>query len=134
MSKRYDWAKIGLVKKLHVTTFEGKGIEDFDEVVKIGLANEAFFTKLTRACAGHENDTDAEKKVIVKGVYDMLLSGKLTTGKKAGFVKVDPFTDACNRIWASDEKEKVKLATIKALETAYGKTFDPPEEVEEDES
>ena len=81
---RYDYSKIGLSKKDGITIFNGNGIGNFTDDVKEGLANEGYFTKLTRALAGHEKETDVEKKAIVQETYEMLANGKLRTGKKSG--------------------------------------------------
>ena len=81
---RYDYSKIGLTKINGITLFNEKGIDLFTVEVQIGLANDGFFTKMTRYLAGHEKETDDEKKRLLQEVYDVLASGKLRTGKKSG--------------------------------------------------
>ena len=102
---RYDYTKIGLTKINNVTTFDGNGIDKFMPEVVNGLANYGFFVVLTRSLAGHEKDTDVEKKLIVKSVYDMLASGKLRSGKKSGMS-------------AEDKAKLAKENAIKAMRDA----------------
>jgi hypothetical protein len=81
---RYNYNLIGLSKVDGITLFEGKGVNELTAEVNVGLANEGLFTKLTRALAGHEKASDADKKAIVQAGWDVLFSGKLRSGKKAG--------------------------------------------------
>ena len=115
MATRFDYTKIGLVKKDHVTTFDGNGIDKFTEDVVKGLANEGYFTKLTRALAGHEKDTDDEKKAILQAMYNQLVSGKLVSGKR-GFTKKTPeqILDGIAETAGLTPAEKRLLASIKA--------------------
>jgi hypothetical protein len=81
--KRFDYSVLGLVKKNHVTTFNGIGIDAFTREVRDGLANEGYFTKLTRSLAGKEKFTNTEKISELKDTFDMLKSGKLVMGTKS---------------------------------------------------
>jgi hypothetical protein len=108
---RYDYSKIALVKKDGITKFDDNGIDNFTSDVVNGLANYGFFVMLTRSLAGHEKETDIEKKAIVKAVYEMLLSGKMRTGKKIGMTA----------------EEKAKLAKDNAIEAMRKAATTPAE-------
>lgn len=72
---RFDYSKIGLTKVDGITLFDGKGIVNLAKEVIDYLANYGLFVILTRALAGHEKDTDAEKKSIVSASFQWLLDG-----------------------------------------------------------
>ena len=69
---RFDYTTIGLVKKDGIVTFDGKGINDIQDC-KDYLANYGLFVVLTRSLAGHEKDSLAEKKSIVKENFQWFL-------------------------------------------------------------
>jgi len=71
---RFDYTTIGLVKADGIVTFDGKGINDIADC-KDYLANYGLFVVLTRSLAGHEKDTLAEKKAIVKDNFQWFLAG-----------------------------------------------------------
>ncbi len=117
--ERFDYSLIGLVKKDDVTTFDGKRADDLPEVARTFLANYGMFVALSRTLAGHEKDTIEEKRALVEDYWNWLEAGCPKRERKAS----DAFTTACNKIMASDGKEKDKLAAIKALENAFGKVY-----------
>jgi len=158
MSARYDWSKIGLVKKNHVTTFEvtpavmkdGKIItpavmadfSKFTDFVKSGLMHSGAYTKLRNVCAGHEKATDEKKREMVLAMYNTLAEGKLTKGKSDVekeskeirdlriIIKTmeDCIADATS---SKDEKKMAKVMRIKYQ--AKLEEILPAEEVEEEE-
>ncbi len=120
MSKeRFDYSLVGLVKKDDVTTFDGKRADELNVDAKMFLINYGAFVAMSRTLAGHEKDTIEEKRALVKDYWDWLNAGCPKRERKVS----DAFTTACNKIMASEGKEKDKLAAIKALENAFGKTY-----------
>jgi hypothetical protein len=120
MSKeRFDYSLVGLVKKDDVTTFDGKRADELNVDAKMFLINYGAFVAMSRTLAGHEKDTIEEKRALVKDYWDWLDTGCPKRERKVS----DAFTTACNKIMASEGKEKDKLAAIKALENAFGKTY-----------
>ena len=120
MSKeRFDYSLIGLVKKDDVTTFDGKRVDELNVDAKKFLVNYGAFVAMSRTLAGHEKDTIEEKRALVKDYWDWLEAGCPKRERKVS----DAFMTACNKIMASEGKEKDKLAAIKALENAFGKTY-----------
>ncbi len=117
--KRFDYSLVNLSKKEDITLFDGNGIDDLPEVARTFLANYGMFVALSRTLAGHEKDTIEEKRALVKDYWDWLNAGCPKRERKVS----DAFTTACNKIMASEGKEKDKLAAIKALENAFGKTY-----------
>ena len=117
--ERFDYAQIGLVKKDDVTTFDGKRADELNVTAKAFLINYGAFVAMSRTLAGHEKDTIEEKRALVKDYWDWLNAGCPKRERKVS----DAFTTACNKIMASEGKEKDKLAAIKALENAFGKTY-----------
>lgn len=65
---RFDYTKVGLVKKDDIVTFNGKGVEDIANC-RDYLANYGLFVVMTRSLAGHEKETDAEKKTILTATF-----------------------------------------------------------------
>ena len=117
--ERFDYSLIGLVKKDDVTTFDGKRADELNVDAKMFLINYGAFVAMSRTLAGHEKDTIEEKRALVKDYWDWLDAGCPKRERKVS----DAFTTACNKIMASEGKEKDKLAAIKALENAFGKTY-----------
>ena len=117
--ERFDYSLIGLVKKDDVTTFDGKRADELNVPAKAFLINYGAFVAMSRTLAGHEKDTIEEKRALVKDYWDWLDAGCPKRERKVS----DAFTTACNKIMASEGKEKDKLAAIKALENAFGKTY-----------
>jgi hypothetical protein len=130
---RFDYASIGLTKLEGVTLFNGEGITAMNEDIKAKLADYGLFVKLTRALAGHEKDSNEEKKAILTEMFNMLKDGKMTTGKRTR-TTADPFKVACDKVWLSDAAEKIRRSTIKGLENAFNKTYDFPEIVTDEET
>jgi hypothetical protein len=85
--KRFDYSKIGLIKKDDITTYDGKGLEQFSVASILRLANYGLFTILTRSLAGHEKETNEEKKEILTETFDGLVN---ETGRKRGKVAETP--------------------------------------------
>ena len=87
---RFDYTTIGLVKKDGIVTFDGKGINDIANC-KDYLANYGLFVIMTRSLAGHEKDTDAEKKAILVDTFSWFTEG-MPKRAKAGRVNVKQAT------------------------------------------
>ncbi len=120
MSKeRFDYSLVGLVKKDDVTTFDGKRADELNVDAKAFLINYGAFVAMSRTLAGHEKDTIAEKRELVADYWNWLEAGCPKRERKV----TDAFTTACNKIMTSEGNEKDKLAAIKALENAFGKTY-----------
>lgn len=117
--KRFDYSQVGLAKVDDVTTFDGKRAEELNLDARMFLINYGAFVAMSRTLAGHEKDTIAEKRALVKDYWDWLDAGCPKRERKVS----DAFTTACNKIMASAGDEKDKLAAIKALENAFGKTY-----------
>ena len=117
--KKFDYSLVGLVKKDDVTTFDDERVDELNVTAKAFLVNYGAFVAMSRTLAGHEKDTIEEKRALVKDYWDWLDAGCPKRERKVS----DAFTTACNKIMASEGKEKDKLAAIKALENAFGKTY-----------
>jgi len=127
---RFDYALVGLAKVDGVVTFDG--VEIVSQLDGMGYhkamkaaANYGVFVKATRALAGHESDTIAEKKELIKEVIDWYMADCPKVERKNA-VKVDPFIETCKTIMASDAKPAIKKSTIQAIEVAYGRKFEMP--------
>mgnify|MGYP001381281440 CR=1 FL=1 len=88
--KRYDYTKLALLKVDGIVTFEGKGIDTIPSC-KDYLANYGLFVIMTRSLAGHEKDTDAEKKAILVDTFAWFTEG-MPKRAKAGRVNVKQAT------------------------------------------
>ena len=120
MSKeRFDYSLVGLVKKDGVTTFGGQKAEDLNLNAQAFLINYGAFVAMSRTLAGHEKDTVEEKRELLSDYWNWLEEGCPKRERKVS----DAFTTACNKIMASEGNKKDKLAAIKALENAFGKTY-----------
>jgi hypothetical protein len=131
--KRFDYSLVGLVKADHVTTFEtapaytdakGKaipaiicGIDDLDTNAQKVLANYGLFVMLTRTLAGHEADTNTEKKELMTKTWDWLKE----SCPKREKVMISAYEAACNKVNASTASAKEKASTLAVLKTAFGK-------------
>jgi len=90
--KRYDYSKIGLVKKDGNVFFDGERILlGLKEGAQTVAAEYGIFVMATRVLAGHEKDTDAEKRELVKGVIDWL-KADCPKRTKAGRVSIKQAT------------------------------------------
>lgn len=117
--ERFDYSLVGLVKKDDVTTFDGKRADELNVDAKMFLINYGAFVAMSRTLAGHEKDTIAEKRELVEDYWNWLEAGCPKRERKVS----DAFTTACNKIMASEGSEKDKLAAVKALENAFGRTY-----------
>ncbi|OQB06825.1 MAG: hypothetical protein BWY21_01883 [Parcubacteria group bacterium ADurb.Bin216] len=117
--ERFDYTQIGLAKVEDVTTFDGKRADELNLDAKAFLINYGAFVAMSRTLAGHEKDTIAEKRALVEDYWNWLEAGCPKRERKVS----DAFTTACNKIMTSEGNEKDKLAAIKALENAFGKTY-----------
>lgn len=128
---RFDYSKIGLVKKDDVVTMQGKGINILPQESREWLTNYGLFVALTRTLAGHEKDSLVEKQELIQKEWDWLAQGMPTKTR----TKVDAFTSACQKVIDSGADEMTIKITISALESAYNKKFTQeksvPKEVEE---
>lgn len=110
---RFDYTTLGLVKKDDVVTFNGNGIMDLDQKIRDGLSNYGLFVKMTRALAGHEKDSEVEKKAILTSMWDLLKSGKMTSGKKTG-LSAEAILDRATKDVKLTPAESRLMASIKA--------------------
>jgi len=117
--ERFDYTQIGLAKVEDVTTFDGKRADELNLDARMFLINYGAFVAMSRTLAGHEKDTIAEKRALVEDYWNWLEAGCPKRERKVS----DAFTTACNKIMTSEGNEKDKLAAIKALENAFGKTY-----------
>ena len=102
--ERYDYSKIGLKKENGNVFFDGVRIlPELKEGAQTVAAEYGIFVMATRVLAGHEKDTDAEKRELVKGVIDWLLAD-CPKRAKAGRVNVKQAT--INML-----KEQIKTAS-----------------------
>ena len=108
---KFDYTTIGLVKADGVVSFDGKGIDSLPATAKEHLLNYGLFVKLTRALAGHENDTIAEKKALVAETWDWLMADcpKITR------TKTDAVTATAKLAANTDKLSAKEKAALQAL-------------------
>lgn len=110
--KRYDYTIIGLVKTEGHVSFDNVSVDTLPDNAKQVLMHYGAFVMLTRTLAGHEKDTDAEKKSLVKDTWDWLLAG-CPKRIKSGFdgkAKAIAILEA--QMATASKPEKAILATI----------------------
>jgi len=117
--ERFDYSKVGLVKKDGITKFNGEGIEVLPETSQQWLANYGLFVYESRLLAGHEKDTISEKTELIQEGWNWLIDGM----PKRERTRTDAFTAACQKIIDSEADDAVILSTIIGLEFAYGKKY-----------
>jgi hypothetical protein len=113
----------GLTKVDNVTTLLNHGINDYPEETKVYLANYGMFVAASRTHAATKECpmTDDEKKQAFIDIDQWFMDG---CPKRERAAKADAFITACRKVMTSDQSLKVRQATVKALEAAYGRQFD----------
>jgi poly(A) polymerase Pap1 len=115
VNRKYGTA--GLLKVDDITTVNGEGINDLPSASKDYLANYGLFVLISRLTA---NEKDTKKwPDLFADKWVWLMEGM----PKVDRARADAFTTACRKVLESGADEKTITSTIKALETAFGKTY-----------
>lgn len=115
VNKKYGTA--GLLKVDDITTVNGEGIDDLPEASLKYLANYGLFVLISRLTANEKDSSKWADLFADKWVW--LMEGM----PKVDRTRADAFTTACRKVLESGADAKTITSTIKALETAFGKTY-----------
>ena len=117
--KRYDYSLIGLAKEKGLTTFDNKGVGTLPKESVNHLANYGLFVLLSRTLAGHEKDSDIDKKALVQNAWDWLAEG-MPAKAKAGRASIKQATINMLKVQlatASKVEQKVLQSIIDKMES-----------------
>ncbi len=127
---RFDYSLVGLEKKEGIVTFDNvKVVEKLTPHALSIAANYGLFVAATRSLAGHEKDSVAEKKELIKGVIDWYLDDcpqrtKGTTGIASTQSKVDAIMADITGLTAIMDMSKDKAAKAAIQKMIDGKMIE----------
>jgi len=127
---RFDYSLVGLAKKDGIVTFDSVNIiEKLTPHALSIAANYGLFVAATRSLAGHEKDSLAEKKELIKGVIDWYLEDcpqrtKGATGIASTQSKVDAIMADITGLTAIMDMSKDKAAKAAIQKMIDGKSVE----------
>jgi len=127
---RFDYSLVGLEKKEGIVTFDNvKVVEKLTPHALSIAANYGLFVAATRSLAGHEKDSVAEKKELIKGVIDWYLDDcpqrtKSATGIASTQSKVDAIMADISGLTAIMDMSKDKAAKAAIQKMIDGKMIE----------